>query len=70
MTWYTCILHVPRHVSPVSWFHTRAATPTEARKNAERWFLDGDGSQWTYDDIDVPMVFEGRLEPHQEGDDH
>jgi hypothetical protein len=70
MTWYTCIVHVPLHVSPVSWFHTRAASPDEARQNAARWFLNGEESQWGPDDVDVPLVFEGRLQPHQEGEDN
>jgi hypothetical protein len=69
MAWYTCIIHVPRHVSPVSWFHTRAASADEAARNAVRWFLDGEGSRWGPDDIDVPLVFEGRLEPAERTDE-
>lgn len=64
MNSYTCILHIPRHISPVQWFLTRANSPAQAARNAIRWFLDGDGSaDWTEKDIDVPLVFAGRLEP-------
>lgn len=60
MKWYTCIIHMPRHVSPLQLFHTRAENATDAVVYATRWMLDG---QWTPEDIDVPLVFEGRLEP-------
>jgi hypothetical protein len=63
MNWYTCIIHVEDHVSPVQWFHTRAANPGEAELNARRWFLSGEGEMWTPDDIDVPLVFAGKLDP-------
>ena len=63
MKWWTCIIHNARHVTPVQWFHTRAETPAEAARNAHRWALDGEGELWAAEDVDVPLVFEGRLEP-------
>jgi len=61
MKWYTCIIHIEKHVSPVQVFHTRAETPTEAVIRAHRWILDGEQT-WTAEDIDVPWLFEGRLD--------
>ncbi len=63
MNWFTCIMHVPRHISPVQYFHTRAEHGEQAKANAVKFFLDGDGSQFEEKDVDVPFVFEGRHEP-------
>lgn len=58
MKWYTCIVHVPWHVSPVQYLHTRAETPQEAEKRAEAWLTEPDKEK-----PDVEFVFEGKLEP-------
>lgn len=61
MKWFTCIIHMTRHVHPVQLFHTRAEDATQAVVHAHRWILDGE-PQWTPEDIDVPKVFEGRFD--------
>jgi hypothetical protein len=59
---FTCILHVPNHVSPVQTFYTRADSAEEAASKARLWFLDGE-VDWTEGDVDVSLVFEGRIQP-------
>lgn len=67
MNWYTCILHVANHVTPVQYFFTRAVGPDDAGANAVKWLIDGD-PDWTREDIDVPIIFEGRHEPSSRRD--
>lgn len=63
MKWYTCILNVKNHVTPIQWFHTRAENPDEAAKHAAKWMSDGGTFGLTLNEFDVSLVFEGKLEP-------
>lgn len=60
MKWYTCIIHIPRHISPVQLFHTRAINRRAAKKRAKTWAREGVVNPEARADIEVPFVFEGR----------
>jgi hypothetical protein len=61
MKWYTCIVNVPKHVTQVQYFHTRAENPDAAENNAVKWMKYGDPDM----ECDVEFVFAGRLWPEE-----
>jgi hypothetical protein len=62
MKWYTCVIHIEHHISPVQWFHTRAENTADAERNALAWINDGD-PDWDSEQVDIPLIFEGRINP-------
>lgn len=66
MKWYTCIIRVPGHINDVQYFHTRAEDCKIAEAHALNWIFDGDpnyAKPSQRDKVDVPLIFEGRLDP-------
>ncbi len=60
MKWYTCIIHIPLHISPVQLFHTRAYTRKEAETRALLWARADAPTRGKRIEIEVRFVFEGK----------